>query len=214
VTRVLIADDHPAFRRGVDLMLVGVDDIEVVGHAETGLRAVDLAAEVAPDVVLMDLRMPDLDGIEATRRINRTDHAPAVVVLTMFEDDDSVFAAMRAGARGYLLKGADQDEIVRAIRAVAAGEAIFGPEIAARVISHFASGSGSTTSAFPALTDREREVLEMVAAGKGNATIAHQLVISLKTVRNHVSNIYTKLQVTDRSAAIVKAREAGLAGES
>jgi DNA-binding NarL/FixJ family response regulator len=214
VTRVLIADDHPAFRRGVDLMLVGVDDIEVVGHAETGLRAVDLAAEVAPDVVLMDLRMPDLDGIEATRRINRTDHAPAVVVLTMFEDDDSVFAAMRAGARGYLLKGADQDEIVRAIRAVAAGEAIFGPEIAARVISHFASGSGSTTSAFPALTDREREVLGMVAAGKGNATIAHQLVISLKTVRNHVSNIYTKLQVTDRSAAIVKAREAGLAGES
>jgi DNA-binding NarL/FixJ family response regulator len=195
-------------------MLVGVDDIEVVGHAETGLRAVDLAAEVAPDVVLMDLRMPDLDGIEATRRINRTDHAPAVVVLTMFEDDDSVFAAMRAGARGYLLKGADQDEIVRAIRAVAAGEAIFGPEIAARVISHFASGSGSTTSAFPALTDREREVLGMVAAGKGNATIAHQLVISLKTVRNHVSNIYTKLQVTDRSAAIVKAREAGLAGES
>ena len=132
----------------------------------------------------------------------------------MFQDHESVFAAMKAGARGYLLKGADQDEIVRAIRAVAAGEAIFGPEIAARVISHFASGSGSTTSAFPALTDREREVLEMVAAGKGNATIAHQLVISLKTVRNHVSNIYTKLQVTDRSAAIVKAREAGLAGES
>lgn len=214
MTRVLIADDHPAFRRGVELMLVGVDDMMVVGHAETGQRAVDLAAEVAPDVVLMDLRMPDLDGIEATRRINRTDPAPAVVVLTMFEDDDSVFAAMRAGARGYLLKGADQDEIVRAIRAAAAGEAIFGPEIAARVISHFASGSGSTASAFPALTDRERDVLEMVAAGKGNATIAHELVITLKTVRNHVSNIYAKLQVSDRSAAIVKARLAGLAGES
>jgi DNA-binding NarL/FixJ family response regulator len=211
VTRVLIADDHPAFRRGVELMLVGVDDIAVVGLAGTGQRAVELSAEVAPDVVLMDLRMPDLDGIEATRRITRADPAPAIVVLTMFEDDDSVFAAMRAGARGYLLKGADQEEIVRAIRAAAAGEAIFGPEIAARVVSHFASGSGSTTSAFPELTDREREVLEMVAAGKGNATIAHELVISLKTVRNHVSNIYTKLQVSDRSAAIVRAREAGLA---
>ena len=214
MTRVLIADDHPAFRRGVELMLVGVGDIVVVGQAETGQSAVDLAAEVSPDVVLMDLRMPDLDGIEATRRISCREHPPAIVVLTMFEDDDSVFAAMRAGARGYLLKGADQDEIVRAIRAAAAGEAIFGPEIAARVIRHFASGSGSTASAFPNLTDREREVLEMVAAGKGNANIAHELVISLKTVRNHVSNIFTKLQVSDRSAAIVKAREAGLAGGS
>jgi DNA-binding NarL/FixJ family response regulator len=211
---VLIADDHPAFRRGVELMLVGVEDLDVVGWADTGQRAVDVAAELAPDVVLMDLRMPDLDGIEATRQINRGEHAPAVVVLTMFEDDDSVFAAMRAGARGYLLKGADQEEIVRAIRAAAAGEAIFGPEIAARVISHFATGPGSTSSAFPSLTDREREVLEMIAAGKGNATIAHELVISLKTVRNHVSNIFTKLQVSDRSAAIVKAREGGLGGPS
>jgi DNA-binding NarL/FixJ family response regulator len=214
MTRVLIADDHPAFLRGVEVMLAGVDDIEVVGRATTGRAALDLAAQTAPDVVLMDLRMPDLDGIEATRRLNRSDHAPAVVVLTMFEDDDSVFAAMRAGARGYLLKGADQDEIVRAIRAAAAGEAIFGPEIAVRLVNHFASGSGSAASAFPALTDREREVLEMVAAGKGNAAIAHELVISLKTVRNHVSNIFTKLQVSDRSAAIVKAREAGLARES
>ena len=136
-------------------------------------------------------------------------HVPAVVVLTMFDDDDSVFAAMRAGARGYLLKGADQAEIP-CVRAVAAGEAIFGPEIAARIINHFASGSGSTSSAFPSLTYREREVLEMIAAGKGNATIAHELVISLKTVRNHVSNVFTKLQVSDRSAAIVKARQAGL----
>ena len=213
MTRVVIADDHPAFRRGVQLMLSGVEGIAVVGQAETGQRAIQLAAELAPDVVLMDLRMPVLDGIEATRRILRTEHPPAVVVLTMFEDDDSVFAAMIAGARGYLLKGADQDEIVRAIRAAAAGEAIFGPEIAERVIYHFASGSGSTAATFPALTEREREVLEMVAAGKGNATIAHDLVISLKTVRNHVSNIFTKLQVSDRSAAIVKAREAGLPGE-
>ena len=208
--RLLIADDHPAFRRGLELMLTDVDDVEIVGEAETGQRAVELAEQLTPDVVLMDLRMPDLDGIEATRRLCRGTPTPAIVVLTMFEDDDSVFAAMRAGARGYLLKGAEQDEIVRSVRAAASGEAIFGPEIAERVIAHFASGSGSTAAAFPSLTDRERDVLEMIAAGKGNATIAHELGISLKTVRNHVSHIFTKLQVTDRSAAIVKAREAGL----
>ena len=211
--RVLVADDHPAFRRGLELMLADVDDLDVVGMAETGALAVDLAGSLAPDVVLMDLRMPDLDGIEATRRIVRSAPAPAVVVLTMFEDDDSVFAAMRAGARGYLLKGADQDEIVRAIRAAAAGEAIFGPEVAARVIDHFAQGAGSLAAVFPSLTEREREVLEMIAAGKGNAAIAHELMITLKTVRNHVSNIFTKLQVSDRSAAIVKARQAGLGGD-
>jgi len=213
MTRVLVADDHPAFRRGLELMLSEVNGLEVVGLAETGVRAVEMAASLTPDVVLMDLRMPDLDGIEATRQIKHSDPAPAIVVLTMFQDDDSVFAAMRAGARGYLLKGADQDEIVRAIRAVAKGEAIFGPEIATRVINHFAQGTESTIAAFPALTEREREVLEMIAAGKGNATIAHQLMISLKTVRNHVSNIFTKLQVSDRSAAIVKARKAGLGGD-
>ena len=212
--RILVADDHPAFRRGVELMLTAFDDLLVVGTAETGEQAVALVGSLTPDVLLMDLRMPHLDGIEATRQINASATAPAIVVLTMFEDDDSVFAAMRAGARGYLLKGADQDEIVRAIRAAAAGEAIFGPEIAARVIHHFAQGAGSMTAAFPSLTDRERGVLEMVAAGKGNATIAHELMISLKTVRNHVSNVFTKLQVSDRSAAIVKARKAGLGGDS
>jgi DNA-binding NarL/FixJ family response regulator len=205
-----VADDHPAYRRGLELMLAEVDDLEIVGMAETGARAVELAGSLAPGVVLMDLRMPDLDGIEATRRITRdASPAPAVVVLTMFDDDESVFTAMRAGARGYLLKGADQDEIVRAIRATAAGEAIFGPEVAARVVHHFASGAGSTSAAFPSLSEREREVLGMIAAGKGNATIAHELMISLKTVRNHVSNIFTKLQVSDRSGAIVKARKAG-----
>jgi DNA-binding NarL/FixJ family response regulator len=212
VIRVLVADDHPAFRRGLELMLVEVDDLEVVAMAETGARAVELAGTLAPDVVLMDLRMPGLDGIEATRRINRGAPAPVIVVLTMLEDDDSVFAAMRAGARGYLLKGADEDEIVRAIRAGAAGEAILGPEVDARVICHFAQGAGSSAAALPSLTVREREVLEMIAAGKGNATIAHELVISLKTVRNHVSNVFTKLQVSDRSSAIVKARKAGLGG--
>ena len=211
--RVVVADDHPAFRRGLELMLADVEDVELVGEAETGVRVLELVAELGPDVVLMDLRMPELDGIEATRRIGGHDPAPGVVVLTMFEDDDSVFAAMRAGARGYLLKGAEQDEIVRAIRACAAGEAIFGPEIAARVIAHFSTGAGSRSASFPSLTERERDVLERVAMGRGNAAIAHELMISLKTVRNHVSNILTKLQVADRSAAIVKAREAGLGGE-
>jgi DNA-binding NarL/FixJ family response regulator len=194
-------------------MLADAADIEIVGTARTGQEAVDQAQANSADVILMDLRMPGLDGIEATRRISRSAAPAAIVVLTMFQDDDSVFAAMRAGACGYLLKGADQDEIVRAIRAAAAGEAIFGPEIAARVISHFASGAGSMSAAFPWLTDREREVLEMIAAGKGNATIAHELMISLKTVRNHVSNIFTKLQVPDRASAIVKARRAGLGGD-
>jgi DNA-binding NarL/FixJ family response regulator len=212
VIRLLVVDDHPAFRRGLELMLTDVADVQIVAEAATGALAVELASSLEPDVILMDLRMPDLDGIEATKRITRESPAAAVVVLTMFEDEDSVFAAMRAGARGYLLKGAEEDEIVRAIRAAAAGEAIFGPAIAQKVIQHFASGAGSTAAAFPSLTDREREVLEMVAAGKGNATIAHELMISLKTVRNHVSNVFTKLQVSDRSAAIVRAREAGLGG--
>lgn len=210
--RVLIADDQPLIRSAVAGLLRHEADITVIGEASDGAEAVAVARRERPDVVVMDLRMPDLDGIEATRRINRATAGAAVIVLTMFEDDDSVFAAMRAGARGYLLKGADQDEIVRAIRAAAAGEAIFGPEVAARVIAHFANGPGSVSAAFPSLTEREREVLELVAAGKGNATIANELVISLKTVRNHVSNIFTKLSVSDRSAAIVKARESGLGG--
>jgi len=210
--RLLVADDHPAFRRGLQFMLADADDISIEGEAATGAQAVELANQLAPDVILMDLRMPDLDGIEATRRLSRNNPAPAIVVLTMFEDDDSVLAAMRAGARGYLLKGAEQDEIVRAIRAAAAGEAIFGPQIAQRVIDHFTHSARSTTTAFPALTERERQVLELIAAGKGNASIAHELMINLKTVRNHVSNIFTKLQVSDRSAAIVRARQSGLGG--
>ena len=213
-TRILVADDHPAFRTGLQQMLQDVADLEVIGEAETGARAVELTQELAPDVVVMDLRMPGIDGIEATRRLQQVAPSAAVIVLTMFEDDDSVYAAMRAGALGYLLKGSQQDEIVRAIRAVAAGEAIFGPEIARRVIAHFSTGAGSARQAFPGLTDREREILEKIAGGLGNATIAHELSISLKTVRNHVSNIFTKLQVSDRSAAIVKAREAGIAAPS
>jgi DNA-binding NarL/FixJ family response regulator len=207
--RVLVADDHPAFRAGLQLMLADAPDLEVVGLAENGDQAVELAEPLRPDVVVMDLRMPGLDGIGATRRLLELDPAVGVVVLTMFEDDDSVFAAMRAGARGYLLKGAEQDEILRAIRSVAAGEVLLGPSIARRVIEHFSSGDGSARAAFPALTERERQVLDLIAAGKGNAVIAHELVLSLKTIRNHVSNIFTKLQVSDRAAAIVKARDAG-----
>jgi DNA-binding NarL/FixJ family response regulator len=211
--RLLIVDDHPAFRRGLELMLSDVDDIEVVAQAASGEEAVELAAQTTPDVVLMDLRMPGLDGIESTRRLKRLHSSLSVVVLTMFEDDASVFAAMRAGARGYVLKGADQDEIERAVRAAAAGEAIFGPAIADRVLLHFAQGGEHPRATFPSLTQREREVLSLIANGKGNAAIAHELGINLKTVRNHVSNVFTKLHVSDRASAIVKARESGMAGE-
>ena len=206
---VLIADDHPTFRAGLRLMLGTAGDIDVLGEAEDGNRVVELAEQLEPDVVVMDLRMPGLDGIEATRRLVAGRPELGVVVLTMFDDDESVFAAMRAGARGYLLKGAEQDEILRGIRAIAAGEAIFGPAVARRVIEHFSTGVGSAKAAFPTLTERERQVLELIAAGRGNAAIAHELCLTLKTVRNHVSNIFAKLQVPDRAAAIVKARDAG-----
>ena len=213
MTRVLIADDHPAFRRGLELMLADVDDVEVVGEAETGARAVELAAELAPDVVLMDLRMPDLDGIEATRRITRRTPAAAVVVLTMFEDDDSVFAAMRAGARGYLLKGAEQDEIVRAIRAAAAGEAIFGPEIAARVIAPLRERRRVDGRGVP-VPDRTR------ARGAGDDRRRQgQRHDRPRADDQPQDRAQPRLQHlhqaagTDRSAAIVKARQAGLGGE-
>ena len=209
--RVVIADDHPVFRDGLRGILASAPDIEVVAEAATGDEAVDAAAAHQPDVVVMDLHMPDLNGIEATRRI--VHHSPhvGVLVLTMLEDDASVFAAMRAGARGYLLKGADKTEIVRAVQAIASGEAIFGPAIAHRVIDYFAAdNSADPPLAFPELTDREREVLDLIAQGLNNDTIARQLFLSPKTIRNHVSNIFTKLQVADRAQAIVRAREAGL----
>ncbi len=204
---VIVADDHPVFRQGLRALLDGVPDIELVGEAADGEAAVAMALERKPAVVLMDLRMPGLNGIEATRQINAVEPAVGILVLTMFEDDDSVFAAMRAGARGYLLKGSDQEEVTRAIRSIASGEAIFGPAIARRLIGYFSSAS---TEAFPELTAREREVLELIAQGRNNQAIAEQLVLSLKTVRNHVSNVFNKLQVTDRAGAIVKAREAGM----
>jgi DNA-binding NarL/FixJ family response regulator len=211
--RVVIADDHPMFRGGLLALLERVDQIEVVGEATTGHEAVAVASELRPDVIVMDIQMPELNGIDATREIARADGDVAILMLTMFEDDDSVFAAMRAGARGYILKGADQAEIVRAIEALASGDAIFGPGVATRVMRFFAGAASLSPKPFPDLTDREREVLELVARGLGNSEITRRLVVSPKTVRNHVSNVLTKLCVADRSQAIVRAREAGLGRE-
>ena len=210
---IVLADDHRFFRDGVRLLLDGISDIDVVGEATTGEEAAALAESLQPDVVLMDLNMPGGGGIEATRRIVHTSPHVRVLVLTMYEDDDSVFAAMRAGARGYLLKNANPDELVRAIRVVGDGEAIFGPAIARRLMQYFATPRPLVPrQLFPELTDREREILALLAAGRSNEAIAEQLYLSLKTVRNHVSNIFGKLQVADRAQAIVRAREAGLGG--
>ena len=214
-TRILIADDHTLFRDGLRALFSSLPDTEVVGEAATGAEAVSLAEELQPDVVLMDIQMSDgqttnLNGIEATRQIVQTSPHIGVIVVTMFEDDDSVFAAMRAGARGYVLKGADQEEMIRTIRAVSRGEALFGPEIAARLTAFFKASKTPAAAAFPDLTDREREVLQLLAKGLSNQEIANRLTISVKTVRNHVSNIYSKLQVVDRVQAIIRARDAGL----
>ncbi len=209
--RVLITDDHPVFRGGLRTLLGSVPETEVVGEASTGDEAIEQAATLQPDVILMDLHLPGLNGIEATRAILRTSPHIGILVLTMFEDDNSVFAAMLAGARGYLLKGADQTEIVRAITVVSHGEAIFSPSIAGRLTHYFALlGNASLPQIFPELTEREREVLTLIAQGCNNADIAGRLVLSPKTVRNHVSNIFNKLQVADRAQAIIRAREAGL----
>jgi len=211
--RVLVADDHPLFRDGLTALLTDGADTELAGAATTGDEAVELARETQPDVVVMDLRMPGLDGIEATRRIVGDSPHIAVLVLTMFDDDDSVFSALRAGARGYLLKGADREQIRRAIRAAADGEIIFGAQLAARMLAYF-TATPAPPPVFPQLTGREREVLELVAQGRPNAAIATRLFLSQKTVRNHVSNILTKLQVADRAQAIVRARDAGLGHQS
>jgi DNA-binding NarL/FixJ family response regulator len=211
--RLLIVDDHPAFRAGLRLLLESLDDfeVEVVGEVDDGERALEAAIELSPDVIVMDLQMPGLGGIETTRRVVAAAPHVRVLVLTMFDDDSSVFASLRAGAHGSFLKGAGQEQLARAIRAVAEGESIFSPAIAKRVITFFARPStGQRPLAFPELTAREREVLDLIARGLSNPEITRQLVLSPKTVRNHVSNILFKLQARDRSAAIVRAREAGL----
>lgn len=211
--RILVADDHAAFRASLEALLATAGDLVVVGAASDGAGAIRLARSAGPDVVLMDLDMPGGGGLEATRVI--ADAAPhvAVLVLTMSDDDDSIFAAVRAGARGYVVKGARRGELLRAIRAVAAGEAIFGPGVARRILAWFARPRpGIDAAPFPELTDREREILDLIASGASNVEIRSRLVLSPKTVRNHITNIFSKLQVRDRAEAIVRAREAGLGG--
>jgi len=207
--RVLIADDHPVFRFGMRALLESEPDIQVLGEATTGAQAVEMALSLKPDLVLMDINMPGMHGLEATRRVLEGDPSIAVLVVTMMEDD-TVLAALRAGARGYLLKGAEGEQTLNAIRTVAAGGSIFSPEVAGRVIG-FVAGAGSDSGhAFPELTEREFEILGMMARGLTNSAIANRLVISEKTVRNYVSAIFRKMGVTSRGEAIAKAHQGGL----
>ena len=209
--RIVIADDHPLFRAGLRALLESVSDTEVVGEATSGHEAVELTRTLTPNVVVMDLNMPGVNGVEATRRIIAAHPGTGVLVLTMFDDDDSVFAAMRAGARGYLVKGSDTSEVIRAITAVGNGQAIFGPSVARRILAFLTRPlSAYDEQRFPQLSAREREVLNLIAAGVANTDIARRLFLSPKTIRNHVSSIFTKLQVADRAQAIVRARAAGL----
>lgn len=212
IIRVLLVDDHPIFRGGMRLALTDIPDAQLVGEAATGEEAVAMSADLLPDVVLMDLNLPGIDGITATQRLLEVCPNVSVLVLTMLDDDDSVFSAMRAGARGYVVKGADQDEIVRAVQAVSRGEAIFSPSVAAKVIAYFSAATRPTAppkALFPGLTARELEILDLIAAGENNTTIAARLYLSPKTVRNHITNVFSKLQVADRAEAIVRARQAG-----
>ena len=208
---VLIVDDHPLFRSGMRALLDSDPDTVVVGEATTGDEAIAVAATLQPDVILMDLHMPGTSGIEATRRIVATSPNIRVLVVTMFEDDTSVFTALRAGARGYVLKGANPDEILQAIQLVGNGQAIFSPSVATRLIDFFgALQPTALPHAFPELTDREREILDLIAQGRSNTEIAKSLSLSGKTVANYVSNIFGKLQVADRAQAMLLARDAGL----
>ena len=207
---VVVVDDHPVFRLGMSALLGSLDGVRVVGDAENAAQAHELIAATSPAVVLMDLHLGEDSGIEATRTIVRTHPDVAVLVITMQEDDESVVASIRAGARGDLLKGASPDEVERALRAVANGEMILGPKVAARAMATVTAGRTSARVPFPELTDREREVLDLMARGFDNTTISRRLVLSPKTVRNHVANVLNKIGAADRSAAIVTAREGGL----
>jgi DNA-binding NarL/FixJ family response regulator len=210
-TRVLIADDHPLFRHGIRGLLDATADFEAIGEATSGDEVITQADELLPDMILMDIHMPGVNGIEATRRILHAHPQIHVLMVTMFEDDASVFSAMRAGAHGYILKDAQKEDLLRAIRAVSSGEAIFSPAIASRMIAFFNSAHpAAPAQVFPELTEREREILDLIAQGLNNGEVAARLVLSSSTVRNYVSNIFSKLQVADRAQAIVKARDAGL----
>lgn len=208
--RVVVADDHPIFRNGLRTLAEDSELLEFAGAAADGDEAIRLCQEQEPDVVLMDIRMPGTSGVEATRRIVSEQPKVGVLMLTMLEDDTSLFAALRAGARGYVLKGAAPDEIIRAVVAVAAGEALFGAAVAGRIARFLQPDLRTHNHPFPALSSRERDILELLAAGKPNSVIAETLALSDKTIRNNITNIFAKLDVTERAAAIVKAREAGL----
>jgi DNA-binding NarL/FixJ family response regulator len=211
VVRVVLADDHPMVRYGITAVLADAPEVAVVGEAADGEELLAAVAELRPDVVVTDLDMPGMTGAEATRELRRTHPDVAVLVLTLHDDDESLFAALRAGARGYLLKGADRAELVRGILSVAGGEAVYGAAVATRIVQFFTGAQQEYASqVFPELTDRERDVLSLIAAGKRNSEIATALTLSDKTVRNHVSNVLLKLQVPDRTAAALKARESGL----
>ncbi len=211
--RILLADDHRFFRDGVRALLESIPEFVVIGEAANGEEAVALAIQHRPDVVLMDLQMPGLNGVEATRRIVQAHPPTGVLIVTMFEDTDSLLATMRAGARGYILKDADEDELIRSIQAMARGEALFGPAAAKRLLQYISKATpGAGREAFPELTDREREVLALLAQGLSNQEVAERMGLSLKTARNHVSNVLSKLQVADRIEAIARARAAGLGG--
>jgi DNA-binding NarL/FixJ family response regulator len=208
---ILITDDHPLVRSGMRSFLNSVPDIEVVGEASSGEEAVVEALKLQPDIILMDIQMPGINGIEAIRQILRDSPHIGMIMVTIYDDDDAVFAAMRAGARGYILKGADQAEVLRAIQAVAKGEALFSPGIAQRLVNYFTTlTTVAPRQAFPELTDRERQILNYIGQGLNNQQISDRLSLSPKTVRNHISNIFSKLQVADRAQAIIRAREAGL----
>lgn len=212
IIRILVVDDHQLFREGLAALLNSAPQTTVIGEAGTGIEAVTKAELLAPDIILMDIQMPEMNGIDAMRRILADHPNIYVIMLTMLEDDDSLFAAMRAGARGYILKGADKVEVLRTVAAVAEGQALFGPAIASRITRLFQKRvqAGPTAAAFPDLTERERDVLNLIAQGLNNQEIAQRLVVSGKTVSNHISNIFSKLQVADRAQAIIKARQAGM----
>jgi len=215
IIRLLVVDDHTLFREGLSALLSAIEDMELIGEATTGKEALALASSLQPDVILMDINMPDVNGVEATRIILDEHPVIGIIMVTMLEDDASIFSAMRAGARGYVLKGAKHEELLQTIRAVADGQALFGPAVATRMMEFFSRYESKKKTAipvdvFPDLTRRELEVLNLIAQGANNPQIAENLVISDKTVRNHITSVFSKLQVADRNAAIIEARNAGL----